>query len=255
MKILAACHAHSNWSYDGSWSLSEMAKEFGSRGYQILMMTEHDRGFTADKLVAFRGECRTASTDKILVMPGIEYSDPTNTIHILTWGDVPFLGENLPTIETLRGVKKAHGIAVLAHPSRRNAWKLYRPDWSEYLMGIEIWNRKTDGWRPSPAGSRLIAETRKTAFAGMDFHTQKQLFPLGMSLELAGEVSERSVLAAMKFGSIEPYAFGRPLSIRNAKFYEMAFAPFEFGRRCLRWLHRRASVSPNPETPKETPVA
>src|SRR4051812_43406600 len=190
MKILAACHAHSKWSYDGKWSLPDMAAEFASRGYRVLMMTEHDRGFTTSKLDQFRDECRAASSDKILVIPGIEYSDPTNTIHILTWGDVPFLGENVPTIETLRSVKQAQGIAVLAHPSRRNAWKLYSPDWSEYLIGIEIWNRKTDGWRPSPQASRLIAETRKTAFAGLDFHDQKQLFPLGMSLEIAGEVTE-----------------------------------------------------------------
>src|SRR3972149_9218864 len=97
MKIAVACHVHSNWSYDGSWPLEKLAPEFSARGYRVLMMTEHDRGFSEQKWRQYREKCAQVCSEKILVVPGIEYSDATNVVHVLTWGDVPFLGEKLPT--------------------------------------------------------------------------------------------------------------------------------------------------------------
>src|SRR4029077_10598325 len=94
-EVLAACHVHSTWSYDGSWQLEALSAKFAQRGCRVLMMTEHDRGFTASRLTQYRGACEKASSDKILVMPGIEYSDAANRVHVLVWGSVPFLGEGL----------------------------------------------------------------------------------------------------------------------------------------------------------------
>src|SRR5208337_4178720 len=142
MQVLAACHVHSAWSYDGSWTLDALSKKFSNRGYRVLMMTEHDRGFSEARLCEFREACAKASAEKILVLPGIEYSDSENRIHVLVWGQVPFLGEGLPTGEMLEKVRAARGFAVLAHPSRRDAWKSFEPAWSDRLLGIEVWNRK-----------------------------------------------------------------------------------------------------------------
>src|SRR5258708_1224111 len=99
--IKAACHIHSDWSYDGKWPLAELAKEFARRGYGVLMMTEHDRGFSEKRWSEYREACAQASSTDILVVPGIEYSDGANPVHVLTWGAVPFLGENMPTGEML----------------------------------------------------------------------------------------------------------------------------------------------------------
>src|ERR1700690_1085346 len=121
MEVLAASHIHSDWSYDGSWSLQALSKRFCERGYRVLMMTEHDRGFTPDRFAEYREACAEASSPEMLVMPGIEYSDADNRVHVLVWG-VPFLGEELPTAEMLEAVRLANGVAVLAHPSRRSAW-------------------------------------------------------------------------------------------------------------------------------------
>jgi len=123
MEVLAACHVHSKWSYDASWSLEALSDRFSRRGSRILMMTEHDRGFSASRLEQYRAACAQASSDKILVVPGIEYSDATNRTHVLVWGNIPFLGEGLPTGEMLEAARAANGLAVLAHPSRQDAWR------------------------------------------------------------------------------------------------------------------------------------
>ena len=86
MEILAVSHVHSEWSYDAKWTLKDLAAKFSERGCCVLMMTEHDRGFSPSRLAEFRKACTDASSDKILVVPGIEYSDAANRAHVLTWG-------------------------------------------------------------------------------------------------------------------------------------------------------------------------
>jgi hypothetical protein len=172
MKASAACHVHSDWSYDGSWPIDKLAAEFARRGYDVLLMTEHDKGFSQAKLDDYRAACRSASNPEMLVVPGIEYSDATNTVHILTWGDIPFLGESTPTSTVLDGVTQARGVSVFAHPRRRNAWRQYDPSWSAKLLGVEVWNRKTDGWRPSDKGVALVGTS--IPFVSLDFHERIQ---------------------------------------------------------------------------------
>lgn len=211
-EIAAACHVHSEWSYDGKWSLPALADEFGRRRYRVLMMTEHDRGFNEARRIEYRNACAEASSADLLVLPGIEYSDSTNTVHILVWGPVPFLGEGLPTNELLSAVKAANGVAVFAHPSRRDAWKKFDPSWSERLLGIEIWNRKTDGWAPSKTAPLLLQGTSPLEFVGMDFHDRRQFFPLTMELELQSSLDEEAVIEALKNRRCCAKAFGAPLS-------------------------------------------
>jgi hypothetical protein len=212
MEVLAACHVHSKWSYDGSWSLEALSARFGSRGYRLLMMTEHDRGFTAARLDQYRKACSQASSSEFLVMPGIEYSDAANRVHVLVWGPVPFLGEGLPTSEMLEAVKAATGLAVLAHPSRRDAWKSFEPSWADRLLGIEVWNRKYDGWAPSRTAPALVQMAGAIPFVGLDFHTQRQSFPLAMELDVQGEVSEETVLDSLRSRRCNARAFRLSLS-------------------------------------------
>src|SRR5271165_2672387 len=105
--VRTACHVHSDWSYDGQWPLERIAGVFSERGYRVVMMTEHDRGFDETRRQQHREACRNASNDRILIVPGIEYSDPTNTIHMLTWGEVPFIGADVETERTLAAVQAA----------------------------------------------------------------------------------------------------------------------------------------------------
>jgi hypothetical protein len=147
----------------------------------------------------------------LLVVPGIEYSESQNRIHILTWGLDRFLGEGLATLELLERVKAQNGVAVLAHPSRRDAWKVYDSSWASYLIGIEVWNRKADGWAPSPAATALLNGTDLVAFASLDFHSAKQLFPLSMQLEIRGSITEAVVLDCLRAGRCRAMAFSQPV--------------------------------------------
>ena len=202
---------HSEWSYDGSWSLAALSARFSQRGYRVLMMTEHDMGFDAVRFDEYKKACARASSDKILVVPGIEYSDDANRVHVLTWGPVPFLGEGRPTLETLEAVNAARGFAVLAHPSRKNAWECFTPQWSGKFLGIEVWNRKYDGWAPSETAPALLSQEDTIPFVGLDFHTQRQSFPLAMALDIQAKVTEDTVLDCLQARRCAAYAFGTPL--------------------------------------------
>jgi len=212
MEVIAACHIHSEWSYDGSWTLPALAKHFLESGRRVVMMTEHDRGFTEARFQEFRQACSDASCETILVVPGIEYSDAENRIHVLVWGLDSFLGENLPTNDMLDRVKEANGVAVLAHPTRKNAWQSFEPHWAERLLAIEAWNRKYDGWAPSQTSPDLLRRGKQLPFVGLDFHSAKQHFPLNMALDLDGPINERTVVQTFRDRRCEARAFGRPLT-------------------------------------------
>jgi hypothetical protein len=242
MEIVAACHVHSKWSYDGSWTLEELSSKFSHSGCRVLMMTEHDRGFSDTRLVEFRTACAKASNDEILVVPGIEYSDAANRIHVLVWGKIPFLGEGLSTLEMLKAAKDSGGLAVLAHPTRKEAWRAFEPAWGEHLLGIEVWNRKYDGLAPSRTAPALLESTRALPFVGLDFHTQRQSFPLRMVMDVEGDISEESVLACLKDGRCTPRAFGRSLTDGLMRTASPALRLAERARKAVALAARRSKL-------------
>jgi hypothetical protein len=232
MEVLAACHVHSEWSYDGSWTLEALRDKFSRRGDRILLMTEHDRGFTEQRFAEYREACAKLSSSEMLVVPGMEYSDAANRIHVLVWG-VPFLGENLPTAEMLEKVRVANGVAVLAHPSRKDAWQSFEPYWAERLLGIEAWNRKYDGWAPSKTSPALLQSSNAIPFVGLDFHSDKQSFPLAMALDLDSSATEESVLHCLRSRRCSGRAFGVPLGNNLLRTTMPAMGVAEQGRRKL----------------------
>ena len=238
MLLPAVCHIHSCWSYDGNWPLPTIAAEFGQRGYRIVMTTEHDRGFDESRRLLHREACAQASNDNVLLLSGIEYSDASNIVHVLVWGPVPFLGEGMPTGELLKAVKTSNGVAVLAHPSRRNAWRLYDPRWAKDLNGIELWNRKTDGWAPSRNAPSLLENSGAAAFVGMDFHDRRQLFPLAMKLDIRTALNEQSVLDCLRTRRCYATAFGAPVGGHLLGGASLALKAAEFSRRTAAWIYR-----------------
>jgi hypothetical protein len=242
MEVLAICHVHSGWSYDGSWSLQELSAKFSQRGCRVLMMTEHDRGFTAARFEEYRRACAQASSEKMLVLPGIEYSDAANRVHVLVWGLIAFLGEGLPTVEMLEAAKAAHGVAVLAHPARKNAWQCFTPQWADGLLGIEMWNRKYDGWAPSETAPALLPQADAIPFVGLDFHTQRQSFPLAMALDIEGKVTEDTVLECLRARRCSARAFGAPLGRDLFRKVVPALRMAERGRRSVASIARKTGV-------------
>ena len=242
MEVPAACHIHSSWSYDGTFSLSDLSVKFSARGCRVLMMTEHDRGFSEAHFQRFREACANASSREILVMPGIEYSDAENRVHVLAWGLNSFLGENLPTAAMLEAAKAANGVTVLAHPTRRTAWSVFEPHWTELLLGIEAWNRKYDGWAPSTAAPALLNAGRLVPFVGLDFHTDRQLFPLMMALDIEGNITEASVVRCLRSRRCHARAFGQPLHGSALRVSKAALRVAEQGRRTAALAVRSAKA-------------
>jgi predicted metal-dependent phosphoesterase TrpH len=209
--IRAAVHIHSDWSYDGSWRLEDLAAELKRRGYDAMLMAEHDRGFDQERWLAYRQAC-TAATARlgILVVPGIEYSDPENVVHVPVWGkDLPFLGEGRRTADLIAEAAEAGAAPMLAHPERRDAWTRVEQQSLERLVGIEVWNRKYHGWAPGSLASELWAKNEGLIpFFGLDFHTHRQFFPLAMSIDVDAVAAPADVVEALLQRRCRPLAFG-----------------------------------------------
>ena len=245
MSIRVACHVHSNWSYDGKWSLEKLAETFSRRGYRALLTTEHSQGFDEEKRLRHRDACARASSEKFLIVPGIEYSDPSNTIHLLVWGNVPFVGPTAKPDEVLTAVRQSGGVTVFAHPSRKEAWKKFDPQWRDSLLGIEFWNRKTDGWAPSPQARELLRTASSTIpFAGMDFHDPREFFPMVTLLDVQGPPDEQSVLESLKSGRCRSTVFGLEAADLQQGIRATTFRSAENLRRTAARLYRAAIRKP-----------
>jgi len=217
--LRVVAHVHSTWSYDGEWKLADLSRAFARRGYDAVLMCEHDRTFDEPRWREFREACAEASDCGATLVPGIEYSDAENLVHVPVWGAEAFLGRDRPTGELLAAARAAGAVAVIAHPSRRDAWRTLKAEWLELAHGVEVWNRKCDGWAPSPEGLALAARREDLwPFAGLDFHSARQFFPLAMTAPApagSGRLcsSAESVLAVLREGRLAPSAFGRPAAV------------------------------------------
>ena len=210
MRVRVASHVHSNWSYDGHYTLDDIAAAFARKRYRVVLMAEHDVGFSEERWRAYRDACAAASTDRLLLVPGIEYQDAGNVVHIATWGTaLPFFGEARPTDETIRSVRELGGLSVLAHPARRGASELFATAGAELPDGFELWNRKYDGWAPGIASSRFD-DAGLLPFVSLDFHTSRQFCPLSMTVELDAPVSCAAVLGKLAAGHSRPELFHLP---------------------------------------------
>jgi hypothetical protein len=212
--VRAAAHVHSEWSHDASWSLPDIAAAFAQRRYDVVLLSEHSSHFAPGDWDTYIAACAAASTDRILLVPGIEYNDDDNVVHVPAWGDLPFYGQRQPDIATLLGkVNADDGVTVMAHPWRRDAWQRYDPAWAQHLTALEVWNRKYDGLSPNRRSVELARRDHLREFVALDFHTSKQFFPLAMGLRLPDDagsaVTREAVHTALRSGAFEPMFFSQ----------------------------------------------
>jgi predicted metal-dependent phosphoesterase TrpH len=208
-RVRVAAHVHSEWSYDAAWTLPDVARAFRRRGYDAILMAEHDRGFTPERWVAYQSACEAASSADMVLIPGIEYEDADNVVHIPVWGvDAPFLGAGRETLELLHTAASEGAVAVFAHPWRRAAVLRYRPEWAPLLNAVEVWNRKYDGIAPHREATALAQRELLTPFVSLDFHTSRQFFPLAMSMDVDGAADAGSLVDAIRAGRCRPEILG-----------------------------------------------
>jgi predicted metal-dependent phosphoesterase TrpH len=209
-RVRAAAHIHSEWSDDAAWPLEKLVESFRRRKVDVLLMCEHSRGFSDARWSRYVEACARASTQDVLVVPGLEYNDADNVVHVPVWGEVPFLGETPEIGEVLSRAEAEQGIAVFAHPWRRDAWRRFDPQWAKHLTAVEVWNRKYDGWTPNRRALAYREELGLPGFVSLDFHSARQFFPLAMELTLDGGTTTReTVESALRDGRFEALAFSR----------------------------------------------
>ncbi len=208
--VRAAAHVHSEWSDDASWTLPQIAAAFARRGYDAVLLCEHSRGFEPTAWSEYQKACAEASTPQILLVPGIEYNDDDDVVHIPVWGDLPFFGPAPDLTRLLADAARDDGVCVFAHPSRHNAWHRYNPAWTQHLTAVEVWNRKYNGFAPDRRAVEIARREGLREFVALDFHTSRQFFPLAMRLTIPdGQLDRSAVYDALRAGRFEAMAFSR----------------------------------------------
>ena len=201
--MLAELHAHTTWS-DGAFSIGQVVDIHGSRGFDVLCITDHvmrvddpwldpgewrDRGVRSEVYAAYLAEiereaARAWSRFGLLVLPGLELTfndlEPDRSAHAVAVG----LDSFVPVDEGIAGaIETAHGAGaaiIAAHPfdgdpdseatmSRARLTRGYAadPDLRGIVDRFELFNRTTlFGW---------VAREGLPAVACGDFHRLEHL--------------------------------------------------------------------------------
>jgi len=233
-----APHVHSDWSYDGRWSLERIAAAFAHRGYDAVLLCEHCRTFDADRWRRYRDACRVASAHGAILVPGIEYADPDNVVHLPVWGLGDFAGAEVPTATVLDHLRAADAaFAVFAHPARRDAWRRFDPAWADALHAVETWNRKTDGVLPAAGPSVQAAlDAGLAPTLALDFHGPRQWMPFTLELPQATLAADHddavaAILADLRSGAWRPTVAGVPLEALRRPWVRPALGGLDAARR------------------------
>ncbi|MFC1888824.1 PHP domain-containing protein [Thermodesulfobacteriota bacterium] len=205
-------HVHSNHSFDGEHSLTEIRDLALARGFRFLIMAEHRDDFGDEgRYESYRAECESLSDDAFTIVPGLEFRCQY-AIEVLAVGLRRLLWE--PRLaEVIEGVQGQGGVAILAHPSQWGSdfLNLHKDDLVR-LDGLEVWNLRHDGdefpWAETTAilNDLQASNPKLSAYGGLDFHRIAD-FDDGRFLSMEVETDrndETSLLEAMREGR---YAF------------------------------------------------
>jgi hypothetical protein len=211
-------HNHSTWS-DGRMSLDRIVRLGARLGAAAVVMSEHDFYFTPQKWEEYVNACQLASTERCTIIPGIEYSSPSDKIHVITMGSPYFYGARGDLVETLAAVRAAGGASVLAHPSRKGCFEMLSGEVINLLDAVEIWNRKVDGLLPVKAYFEFARSLNLATTVGMDLHSWRQIFPMWNEIDVHDGIDGKSVALALRARAIKPAAclIGKLENSLNAK--------------------------------------
>lgn len=211
MKTLRlAAHIHSEWSDDANWSLSRIRTVLRLLQFDGALMAEHDRGLNEDQRRRHVEACHAASTDSFVFVPGVEYQDSSHRLHVPVYGDIPFYKSGAPVSQILAFSRSEGGFSVLAHPARRNAIAALDPTCFELADGIEVWNRKYDGFRPSMSSLDIATRYSLRPFVSLDLHDWHQLFIGAMVVPVNGGGPERVIEGLRNGGALARVAWWKP---------------------------------------------
>lgn len=165
---LADLHIHTNYSYDGTASVSDVMRKAKQMGLDVIAITDHDEIAGALEAVSL------ASHYGIEVIPGIEITTAEGDLLALFITEKVEAG--LSMVDTVLKVRELGGVCVVAHPMAGgmgmnsasadtilNALK--NPEVAETLVGIEAYNG-TSIDRMSNHYARILAMRLQIANTG-----------------------------------------------------------------------------------------
>jgi hypothetical protein len=208
MSVDCLLHVHSSFSYDSQTDLADIAATARRHGFGCVLMSEHNNRMDPDQMAAFVRRCEDVSDDRLLIVPGLELAFDSNRVHLLAYGIRQFIDSTGPECtfgSLVRSVHDAGGLAVLAHPSHRQAIDRLTAEDVHELEGIEIWNVKNGNrFCPSGVDLRTLLQIRGRGdrvfgFAGVDWHHLVNFEPLAVRVE-AADATQASIFQALRDG-------------------------------------------------------
>jgi hypothetical protein len=262
MTIECLLHVHSSFSYDSQTDLADIARIAKRHGIGCVLMSEHNNRLDPEQVTAFVQRCEDLSDDELLIVPGLELAWDANRVHLLAYGVRRFIestGAGCTVRSLIDAVHESGGIAVLAHPSHRQAVERLTDDDLARLDGIEVWNVKNGNpYVPAWPDVALLNRVRMTggrafAFGGLDWHHLNKFSRFTLAVE-APELTQDVVFRALLAGRFTVH--GRYVSVpargetRRARLltYRLISDVFTLARRtayrCQSALERRGLKVP-----------
>lgn len=204
MRLKGALHVHSTLSHDGTLSIAELADWYKSRRYNFVALGEHSQDMDAEKISRMKQECAERSSDKFLMVPGLEYSC-RGGIHLFALGSTLEIPETDP-VSVARQAREKGAFVIFAHPSRLK-WNC-PAEAVKAVNAAEFWNVGYDGkflppYKAIGAFRRMRADNPTLmATGGQDFHRRAAYYDLAVELEIP-ELTREAILAAMHSGKYE----------------------------------------------------
>lgn len=195
-------HLHSKYSYDGKFSLAEIKQILKKEKISFFIPTEHYEKDSANLLGGFLNECKTLSSDDLLVIPGLEI--PYLGHHILVLGIQELVIGCADALEMIEKYKEQGAIAVWAHPSK--GCKNISREKMDFIDGIEVWNTQYDGHRLPDIKAvkyfkQLVSTKRLQAYGGLDFHDDSLPLSPRIRCQIDGALGPAALIDSLKKGN------------------------------------------------------
>jgi hypothetical protein len=219
MKTLrGVAHIHSTYSFDGKLALAEVARTFRDKGMDFVLMAEHIEQLELPRIREFIAECRSLTTDKFLLVPGLEIED-LNILLYGTYAVEPYSNY----LELARQSSREGAFIIYSHPVKLQTGPADTVQ--PLLEGVEIWNTRYDGKiAPRASSAKLLqdwaarrrsddkAAAAMAGLCGLDFHAPADYTDVWMQVAVSAP-GEQGLLNALRTRAIDIYKSGNRLPI------------------------------------------
>lgn len=202
MKYKGIFHIHSTYSHDGNIALEKIRDLAKSRGFDFMVITEHNDNLDSKRTKAIEQSCQELSSDDFVIIPGIEVRCKGD-IHLLSIGRIAEYEKDASLSENINRSHELGNLAIIAHPAL-DFLKQY-PEIMRTIDGFEVWNNKEDSrWVPNMKAIRQFRGIRDInrscfAYAGLDLHEVYQFASPWLIIN-ATSLSYAHIIEALKNG-------------------------------------------------------